>query len=381
MISSKPLNVLITQGESYTGQTFARALRKQKKFVIGKLISVSDADRLYIAANCDMKLFNKPFVVPFQGFAQSLELLLDRESIDIAVPTCSDTDAQFLALIKHNKSPKEFSSDEAHPKIAVADLSAVELAMDKWEFYNRFQGGFSLPTTYPVKIYSRNGCVYIESEFFSYRLEEQSLVRERQANPSLYRFVIKPRCLSGGMYYRNLTLEDLADYLKEVGPNLWKLPKFSDDPDINFLMQVPIRGQEIIADSLSDEQKRVVSIVTRKMHKDRNNYSVGNVFSDSNLNVYLSDVLNATEISWFGNIDAILTEQGPVILEVNPRIGGSYGLSHSSGINFPLWMLELFMEGKIQNLRKPRDGTYKQGEYTAVDLIGLPHQTARGYIK
>jgi carbamoyl-phosphate synthase large subunit len=58
-------------------------------------------------------------------------------------------------------------------------------------------------------------------------------------------------------------------------------------------------------------------------------------------------------------IQAFLTPQGPVLLEVNPRFGGGFPLALAAGGTYPAWLLDMVAGVPVE----PRLRAYEPGVY------------------
>ncbi|MGE0622654.1 MAG: ATP-grasp domain-containing protein [Pseudomonadales bacterium] len=57
------------------------------------------------------------------------------------------------------------------------------------------------------------------------------------------------------------------------------------------------------------------------------------------------------------DVDLMLTPDGPVVLDLNARLGGGYPLSHAAGVDFPGWMVAM-ARGEVPTSRL---GNYREG--------------------
>jgi carbamoyl-phosphate synthase large subunit len=88
----------------------------------------------------------------------------------------------------------------------------------------------------------------------------------------------------------------------------------------------------------------------------------GVTIDDAELRPWLLSVLDAlSAIGAIGplTLQAFLTEDGPVLIEVNPRFGGGFPLTNAAGGTYPEWIVEMLAGGAFA----PRFGEYRRGLY------------------
>jgi predicted ATP-grasp superfamily ATP-dependent carboligase len=71
-----------------------------------------------------------------------------------------------------------------------------------------------------------------------------------------------------------------------------------------------------------------------------------------------SEIAAAIPLLWgYVGVDLVLTESGPVVLEINPRLTTSYcGLRHALSHNPATWVLDLLKNGRLPETPAPRSG-------------------------
>jgi len=96
---------------------------------------------------------------------------------------------------------------------------------------------------------------------------------------------------------------------------------------------------------LFDWEGRVIHYVPRLRIKTLGGESIqGVTITTDGWRTWLEDVLD--KLGSMGacgviTVQVFLTEQGPVLLEINPRFGGGFPLSLKAGALYPSWLLKL----------------------------------------
>lgn len=132
--------------------------------------------------------------------------------------------------------------------------------------------------------------------------------------------------------------------------------KRTDDP----MIQEVVQGQEFGYDLFGDRDCRSVSVYCKKklaMRAGETDKAVST--NDPVLIDFGKKLLGALKLLGPADVDVILTDQGPKLLEINPRFGGGYPCSHLAGANFCRKIVAMF---KGQDL--PSDiGSCPEGVY------------------
>ncbi len=235
--------------------------------------------------------------------------------IRVIVPTI-DTELLILAENAH-----EFKKAGCVPLISSRE--AVRITGDKWETVTLFkEKGIRVP---------------------------HSWLPEHVAGDSLPGSIfIKPRNGSASRDTYHLQIDRLEQFLPQVP---------------NPIIQEAIKGEEITIDALLDLQGNPLHYVPRLRIKTIGGESVeGVTISDRKLRDWILEVLRITaEIGGQGpiTVQAFLTEDGPVLSEINLRFGGGIPLTLMSGGNYAEWVLQMVEGKKVP----PRIGEYAVNQY------------------
>ncbi len=129
----------------------------------------------------------------------------------------------------------------------------------------------------------------------------------------------------------------------------------------NAMVQEEIEGSEITVDGLLDMEGHCIHYVPRLRLKTLAGESVQSVtIDDQDLRGWLLSVFDILgSMGGIGpmTVQAFLTDEGPILSEINPRFGGGVPLAFAAGGQYPEWILQM-LEGK----QIPRKiGEYKRG--------------------
>ncbi len=128
----------------------------------------------------------------------------------------------------------------------------------------------------------------------------------------------------------------------------------------SMLVQEYIRGVELTIDFLASEDSKVLAAVPRERLevKDGKAVKARTVDEPRSLSI-LSDLVEALKFKGPGNLQVMIAEDGPRLIELNPRFSaGGLPLSVASGPNMPLMLLEMIYEGSV-----PPHLDYEKGLY------------------
>lgn len=134
------------------------------------------------------------------------------------------------------------------------------------------------------------------------------------------------------------------------------LPQVKEESKNGFIVQPWIEGDALSLSILFDHgQSRLLSVNRQLIERSNQEFKLKglevNALSDSEgFWQALSDKIAGAmpELWGYAGIDLILTDRGPMILEINPRLTTSYaGLKSAIGINLAQSILDLALSGKL----------------------------------
>ncbi|HVT78603.1 MAG TPA: ATP-grasp domain-containing protein [Acidimicrobiales bacterium] len=131
-------------------------------------------------------------------------------------------------------------------------------------------------------------------------------------------WIVKPRFGRGSRdVYRADSESDAAWALRRV-----------EDP----IVQTRVEGREFTVDALVDRAAVLVGVVPRWRDETRGGISTkGETFTSDELTSVVADVLGAVGLTGPANVQGFMGDDGPTIVEVNPRFSGGLPLSLAAG--------------------------------------------------
>lgn len=230
------------------------------------------------------------------GFLDYVLAICIESQVDVVIPTIDPE----IAI--YSQSREKFI--EKGIDVWVSSPQVAELGWDKWKLHNwLINSGFPSPKTFE---YSQN-----------------------LQNFAAGKFVAKPRNGSSsiGVYYVNS-----IDELHQL--NL----------DKSYIVQELLRGEEITIDFAIDKYGRYLGGVPRKRLEVRaGEVSKGLTIKSPTVENLVKDLAEALPGAYgVLNVQVFLNSETDeaTILEINPRFGGGYPLSHEAGANFITALLE-----------------------------------------
>jgi carbamoyl-phosphate synthase large subunit len=253
-----------------------------------------------------------PRVVASNYISILLELV-ERENIQLIVPTI-DTELPILA-----KNADVFSARAC--LLLVSSPRLIAITSDKW---------------LTIRACSEAG-IRVPRSWLPEGLDEAELPEE---------LFIKPRDGSASQHTYAVGRGALSAVLPLVP---------------NALIQERLIGQEITVDALLDLDGRPIHYVPRYRLKTVGGESVqGVTIDDHMLKDWLISILEfASAMGGRGplTLQAFLTEDGPVLSEINARFGGGFPLTHAAGGHYPEWLLRSLNGEALE----PSFGNYRRG--------------------
>jgi carbamoyl-phosphate synthase large subunit len=292
------MNVLLTTAgrRNYLVRWFQEALEGEGRVIASNSI---DCPAFYAADGaCVSPLIKSDEYVPF------LIDLCRRERVELVVPLF---DPDVVALARHQDV---FEKIGAIPVVPSADVAA--LCIDKlWAARYLEECGIGTPRTFDVDA-ARDA---LESGELSFPV------------------VVKVRAGMSGIDMRTV---QSADEFKVLSDRLVARRTVDADIETDHIVQEYVRGQEYGLDVICDlKGAYVTTVVKRKLGMRAGE-------TDAALTVDMPDLQELGEklahvLPHPGNLDVdlIMSEDGPQVLDVNPRFGGGYPFSHAAGCDLP----------------------------------------------
>jgi carbamoyl-phosphate synthase large subunit len=223
------------------------------------------------------------------GFPEALLARCRALDVDVVLPT---VDAE-LRPLAHARAA--FAADGID--LLLASAEALDVILDKLALAERCAGIVRVPRT----------------ELFGTAVDPAAWD---------YPVIVKPRTGSGS---RGITLVSSALELAGL------------DRSPELLIQEFLPGDEYSIDVLADAAGRVVASVPRLRARVDSGVSVGGrTVHDAELSSFGQAVAEATGITYVANVQCKRdAEDRPALLEVNPRMPGTLGLTIASGVDMP----------------------------------------------
>jgi carbamoyl-phosphate synthase large subunit len=220
-------------------------------------------------------------------------------AVDVLLPT---VDAELLPLARARAA---FAADGID--LLLASAEALEIILDKLVLAEHCAGVVRVPRTEPLG---------------------------RATDPAdwTYPVVVKPRRGSGS---RGFMLVGSAAELAAVKTGAVKTG--TGDRTTGLLVQEFLPGEEYSIDVLADTTGHVIASVPRLRARVDSGVAVGSrTVRDAELEEFGQAVAEATGITYVANVQCKRDSDGhPALLEVNPRMPGTLGLTIASGIDMP----------------------------------------------
>ncbi|HEY3907270.1 MAG TPA: ATP-grasp domain-containing protein [Streptosporangiaceae bacterium] len=228
------------------------------------------------------------------GFAESLLSQCVQLGTDVLLPTV-DAELEPVALAAAAYA-------DAGISLLLAPAPALSVILDKLLLARRCAGVVPVPRTEP----------------FGPELDPADWA---------YPVIVKPRRGSGSRGV--LTIESRAALA-------------ALDRSAALIVQEYLPGQEYSIDVLADARGHVMAAVPRVRERVDSGVSVaGRTVHDPGLEKFGRDVVRATGLTFIANVQCRLDTGGrPALLEVNPRVPGTLGLTIASGVDMPRLALD-----------------------------------------
>jgi carbamoyl-phosphate synthase large subunit len=305
------VNVLITSAGRRTSLLAAFKAAAHRR---GGQVFAGDLDGLAPALYLADAGFRLPRVSD-AGYLETLLELVERHRIALIVPTI-DPELPLLA-----GAAGTFADRGCHVLISRREL--IQAAGDKWE---------------TVRLFGHRD-VRVPASWLPEQLPSAGL-------PD--RLFVKPRAGSASQHTYRTRRAQLADALPRVP---------------HPIIQEEIEAPEVTIDALLDFEGRPLHYVPRLRLRTVGGESIqGVTIGDRDLRDWMIRVLEITAAMGAQGpitLQAFLTDEGPILSEVNPRFGGGFPLCLAAGGDYPEWIMQM-LEGKRL---APRIGEYRANLY------------------
>jgi biotin carboxylase len=117
-----------------------------------------------------------------------------------------------------------------------------------------------------------------------------------------------------------------------------RLLNVPDEKFVKLVVMEHLPGPEHSLDCLALEG-RLLRVTVRK--KPRQAGGPERLIKDDNLSAIAARLSDLFRLSWIYNVQLIDSQDGPRVLEINPRMAGGLYFSCLAGINYPYWAVRL----------------------------------------
>jgi carbamoyl-phosphate synthase large subunit len=290
-----------------TGAGGAAAIAAMKSLRAEESVQLIAADMDPWAAG--LYLTEERTLVPAGTAPEFTAVLLDRcraLGVDVLLPTV-DAELQPLA-----RAREEFAA--AGVALLLAPAAALDIILDKLTLAEHCAGVVRVPRT----------------ELFGPSVDPASWT---------YPVVVKPRRGSGS---RGVVIVDSAEDLAALD----RSPNFIEQ---GLIVQELLPGEEYSVDVLADAAGQVIASVPRLRARVDSGVSVGGwTVHDPEVEWFGRAVTQATGVTYVANVQCRRTAEGiPALLEVNPRMPGTLGLTIASGVDMPRLALAVLLGRRV----------------------------------
>ncbi len=233
------------------------------------------------------------------GFTDAVLDRCQALGVDVLLPT---VDAELRPLAAARDQFAAHGID-----LLLAPAAALDVILDKVALARRCAGVVRVPRTEPLAL--ANGAGGTDPASWEYPV------------------VVKPRSGSGSRGFR-------------VVSSAAELAALAGEPGL--LVQDLLPGEEYSIDVLADAGGRVIASVPRLRARVDSGVSVGGrTVHDAELEAFGRAVAEATGVTFVANVQAKRDAAGrPALLEVNPRMPGTLGLTIAAGVDMPRLALD-----------------------------------------
>ena len=251
------------------------------------------------------------FVLPHvesSNFLELLENLINDLSIAFYIPT-SEAEIRFL----NKNSTKQIGK----AKVLLTNKSLLENSLDKHICLN-----------------------FLDSK--GIKVPEHGLVGETE--PKNYPVIIKPRTGSGS---KDLSIIDSLPHYQSFKP-----PANADMIWQKYLMP----DEEYTCPVFRSKATGTRTMIIKRTLLYGFTYS-GEVIENELINQYLYDISDAVELNGIMNVQLRLTQEGPLLFEINPRLSSTLMFRHLLNFQDLIWWIYLNSSIPIPDYDAPKVGT------------------------
>lgn len=250
------------------------------------------------------------FLIPEAGdtnYVNELIKLCEANDID-GVVSLSDIELPILAKHKSRFSEKGI-------QVIISDPEVIDICYDKYKtFLFLKEKGFSAPKTF---------------------VSPEEAIAEIEKGGLEFPVLVKPRKGSASIGIK--TVSSVPELHNEFGNRN------------DAIIQEFILGDEYGIDVFGNSDLRPVAVFAKKKIKMRAGETDKAIsIYDEKMMQIASDLANRLGLYGPADIDAFKRDDEYIIMEINPRFGGGYPLSHAIGADFPSKVISLIKREKLE---------------------------------
>jgi len=260
-----------------------------------------------------------------KDYIKVLGSMVQQKGIDVVIPSA---DAEFPVLARE----RNFFYEKYGSKILVNSCSEYERFNDKWLTFQWFEKK-GIPSPRTLKIPAGSKSISLKIKEFGFPI------------------IIKPSHGGGSRHiFKVHNLDELEKYLPIVPEPLLQEYIASDQG-------------EYTAGTYRDENNYVHVIILKRTLKFGMTNIAASVTDQPALEDFCRNVILKTNLEGSNNIQFRIAEDGPKVLEINPRFSGTTGLRALCGFNdVEMWVTEALGLGELKKsvIRKKKFFRYME---------------------
>jgi len=299
------LNILVTAVGSELAFAVIKAIKLIKRPY--RLIGCDIYPEVVGKYWCDI-FYQVPLAREEKKYIHAIKKIIKENGVNIIIPTA---DAEFFILSKY----KECFKEELNCHILINDYREIERFNDKWQAYQWYiEKKLPAPKTFLA--------------------DDLNTLRD-DLDRVTYPLFLKPRMGGGSRYaYKINSFEGVLKYHPIVAQPIVQEYLWPDD-------------EEYTAGTYKTLSDKVFIIIMKRTLKFGMT-NTAEVIYDPVLTEFCKKIILNTNLTGSNNIQFRVTNEGPKILEINPRFSGTTGIRANFGFNdVEMWIDEIIFHREI----------------------------------
>jgi carbamoyl-phosphate synthase large subunit len=340
-MEQKPLRFLFTSAgrRAYLIRYFQEALKGNGRVYAANSSPVSTALEAADEGVVTPLIYDDGYIPFLLDYCRKHQIDALMSLFDIDLPVLARHKADFAAV---------------GTRVLVSDPELVDVCNDKWKTCQFLRdNGFPLIPTWLDP--------------------EEALAAVRRGEVS-FPLIVKPRWGMGSLsIFTADSEEELRVFYEKVRREIFRsYLKYESafEPERCVLIQKRMEGQEYGLDNIDDLEGRYVTTVLRKKLAMRSGETdCAEIVEDPQLLALARRLAGLTRHVGVMDLDLIVSDGIPYILEMNARFGGGYPFSHLAGVNMPA-AITAWLRGEEADpaFFRPRIGVVGQKDIVLLEL-------------